>query len=107
MESVILEEVRKLSKVLGFQSKKSKRNCLDEERPSWSHVKDDNPFNICEDVWSDNQNCLIREKPRNGSASQGECNSDSTINPVENVRYTKDYTPELIIFEMRYCDGRP
>ena len=50
MESVILEEVHKLSKVLGFQSRKlpSSKGPVT-TRLSWSHVNTGNPFNIREE----------------------------------------------------------
>ena len=50
MESVILEEVHKLSKVLGFQSRKlpSSKGPVT-TRLSWSHVNTANPFNIREE----------------------------------------------------------
>ena len=55
MESVILEEVRKLSKVLGFRSKGTyEHQDLDECKPPLN-IRNNNSFNISEETMHDNK----------------------------------------------------
>ena len=55
MESVILEEVRKLSNVLGFQSNRSNNTHKVELCKSWSQIRHDNPFNISTEIIYDKE----------------------------------------------------
>jgi hypothetical protein len=55
MESVILEEVRKLSKVLGFRSKGTYEHQDIDECKSPLKTRNNNSFNISEETMHDNQ----------------------------------------------------
>ena len=85
MESVILEEVHKLSKVLGFQSRKlpSSKGPVT-TRLSWSHVNTGNPFNIREEPIL-NKIEVADDHPTetNKKNNYEECNKDIVNNSTE------------------------
>ena len=79
MESVILDEVRKLTKVLGFQTNEQTNNNVREKNSLSLHQKVTEHTNMTRDTFSEHQPILDQNKI-------GKINLSSNVVSVENER---------------------
>ena len=102
MESVILDEVRKLSKVLGFESNKPKNSKLEEKRSVSLHQNGTSLSNMVRDSFSECQKtALEHNKVEEVNLSSNYLSSDETPTKTKKDRYKmirEFIEPSLIIF---------